>query len=104
MIRSGEPLTSVVYLPVPDRATLCGLPGALSVNSSEPVRTPASVGVKVTFTSQEAPAATVPPATQGVTFFVSLTVAKAKSPLVAMLLMFSVPVPLLVSVTAFAAA
>src|ERR1035438_2142996 len=96
-------LASVVYLPVPDRATLCGLPGALSVNCSDPVRAPFWVGVKVTFTSQVAPAATVPPLTQGVTFLVFTTVASAKSPLVAMVVRLSAALPVLVRMTFFAA-
>lgn len=66
-------LNSAVYLPVPDRATLCGLPGALSVNCSEPVRVTVWVGVKVTFASQVDPAAIVPQLTQRITFLVCLT-------------------------------
>src|SRR5450755_3073647 len=103
MRRALSRLASLVYLPVPDRATLCGLPGALSVNCSEPVRVPVWVGVKVTFTSQVAPAATVPPLTHGVTFLVFLTVASAKSPVVAIVVMFSAALPVLVRITAFAA-
>src|ERR1022692_904887 len=52
---------------------------------------------------QLAPAATVPPLTQGVTVRVFLTVASAKSPLVAMVVMFSVAFPVLVRTTFFAA-
>jgi CRISPR-associated Cas5-like protein len=48
-------------LPVPDRATVCGLVGALSVNVRLPVRVPRAVGVKVTFTMQFFPAASVLP-------------------------------------------
>ena len=39
-------------LPVPLRDTVCGLPEALSVTVSVPVREPAAVGVKVTLTVQ----------------------------------------------------
>ena len=39
-------------VPVPLRDTPCGLPEALSVRVSVPVREPAAVGVKVTFTVQ----------------------------------------------------
>src|SRR5437764_7268159 len=47
--------------PVPVRGTVCGLPGALSVKESVPLRAPLLVGVKVTLTTQLAPAATVAP-------------------------------------------
>src|SRR3984893_1747012 len=59
-----------------------------------PVRVPSCVGVKVTLMMQFAPAASVLP--QG---FVLVT--GAKSPLTAMLLMFSVALPVLESVTVF---
>ena len=52
--------------------------------------------------SQLAPAATASPFEQGVTNFVFLTVASAKSPLGAMLVMFSVALPELVTITFFA--
>src|SRR5271157_1471459 len=67
-----------------------------------PVRVPVRVGVKVTLISQLAPAAKVLP--QGVHVLVALNALTAKSPLVAMLLIFSVPVPELVTVTIFALA
>ncbi len=47
--------------PVPVRLTLCGLPAALSVIDSVPVRVPVAVGVKVTLMVQLAPAATEAP-------------------------------------------
>src|SRR6202167_1856932 len=93
----------VSYLPVPVRATLCGLPGASSVNIRSPVRVPVRVGVNDTFTSQLAPAATVPPLTHGVSFLVSFTATSAKSPEVAIVLMLSAPVALIVRTTFFAA-
>lgn len=78
--------------PVPERATVCGLLGELSVRVRVPVRDPTWVGVKVTLMMQFFPAANVLP--QGF-----VLVARAKSPLVEMLLMLSVVLPVLVSVT-----
>ena len=85
------------YLPVPDRATFCGLSGALSVNVRLPVRNPVCVGANATFTTQLALGASVLP--QALFFGPGL---RMKSPLVAMLVMFSVALPMLVSVTVFA--
>ena len=82
--------------PVPERATVCGLLGELSVRVRVPVRVPSAVGVKVTMILQLFPVARVPP--QG--FVLG---ARAKSPFVVMLLMLSVTVPVLVRVTALAA-
>jgi hypothetical protein len=48
-------------VPVPVSVTVCGLPVALSVIVSVPVRVPPAVGVKVTLIVQLAPAATVDP-------------------------------------------
>ena len=76
------------YLPVPDRLTVCGLPGASSVNDSVPVRSPFCVGVKLTFTMQLLPAANVLPQA-----FFGGTAKSAKSPVVAMFAMLSVAVP-----------
>jgi hypothetical protein len=83
-------------VPFPDNATVCGLLGELSEIVSVPVRVPSWVGVKVTSILQFFPAARVAP--QGL-----VEAAWAKSPLVVMLLMFSVEVPVLVKVTAFCA-
>src|SRR5208337_622995 len=88
-------------LPVPVSDTCCGLFGALSVKVTSPVRTPVLVGVKVTLMMQLPPAATVLPLTQGVTVLVALSVTSAKSPLIVMVLIFSVALPVLVSVTVF---
>ena len=82
---------------MPDSATVCGLLGELSVNVRVPVRAPTWVGVKVTSMVQLLPAASVLP--QG--FVLAI---RPKSPLVVMLLMFSVEVPVLVRVTTFLAA
>lgn len=47
--------------PVPERATVCGLLGELSVSVRVPVRVPSWVGVKVTLMMQFFPAASVLP-------------------------------------------
>jgi hypothetical protein len=47
--------------PVPVRATVCGLPEALSATASEAVRVPAAVGLKDTLMVQLPPAASVAP-------------------------------------------
>src|SRR5271157_1454017 len=48
-------------VPVPERATVCGLPEAVSVMVRVPFRVPDAVGVKVTLMAQLAPAATLAP-------------------------------------------
>lgn len=48
-----------VELPLPESATICGLPAALSAMRSVPVRVPVAVGVKVTFTLQAVPGGSV---------------------------------------------
>src|ERR1022692_2506620 len=93
VLLAGVSVTATV--PVPESATVCGLPGALSVRVTAPVRDPNWVGVKVTSILQVFPAASVLP--QGL-----LLDARAKSPLAAMLVIFNVAVPLLVRVTLFA--
>ena len=79
--------------PVPVSAIDCGLPTALSVIITLPVRVPTAVGVKVTEIVHLAPAITALPQV-----LVSL-----KSPLAAILEMFRVAVPVFVSVTTLAA-
>src|SRR5439155_5880093 len=81
----GERLTTV---PVPESDTLCGLPEALSVMVSVPVRDPMAEGINVTLIEQLAPAATLVPQP-----FVW-----AKSPLTAMLEMLSAMLPVFVRV------
>ncbi len=81
-------------VPVPESAALCGLLGALSLICSAPLRAPSSVGVNVTLMLQFFPTANELP------HVVELT---AKSPVAAMLLMFSVAAPLLIRVMLFAA-
>ena len=48
-------------VPVPVRATVCGLPGALSAIESEALRAPVATGRKVTLIVQELPALRVVP-------------------------------------------
>ena len=48
-------------LPIPERLTVCGLPGALSAIFNEAVRLPGRVGVKMTLIEQLPPAATEDP-------------------------------------------
>src|SRR6202007_1156019 len=79
--------------PVPVRLADCGLPEALSATLRVPVRVPEAVGVKVTLMVQFAPAARELP---------QLSVSE-KSPLAEILVIVKVAVPVLVSVTAFAA-
>jgi hypothetical protein len=50
---------TVEAVPVPVKLTVCGLPLALSVMVTAPVRDPAAVGVKVTLIVQFEPAATL---------------------------------------------
>jgi hypothetical protein len=47
-------------VPVPDSATVCGLPQALSLTATVPVLGPVAVGVKVTVMVQLSPGAIVP--------------------------------------------
>jgi hypothetical protein len=57
---AGESI-AIGAVPVPASDTLCGLPEALSVTVTEPVRVPTAVGVKVTLIVQRAPAPSVVP-------------------------------------------
>src|SRR5438874_2124413 len=85
---------------VPLKGTLCGLPDALSLMDKLAVRVPVAVGVKVTLTVHEAPAASV-------LGLIGQLLVWAKSlalvPVSPMLVMVRAPVPLLVSVTVWAA-
>lgn len=97
-VKRGEPrFLLMVYFPVPDKATFCGLPGALSVKDRLPVRRPVCVGVKLTLTMQLAFTASVLPH-----LVFDENAFSAKSPEVAMLVMLSVEPPVLVTVTVFA--
>jgi len=77
-------------VPVPVRLMDCGLSPVLSLMTSEPDRVPVVVGVKVTLIAHDALAASVTPQ-----LFEAV-----KSPLAAMLVMFKVSLPTLVSATA----
>ena len=89
----GDKLTAAGVFPTPVRLTLCGLPLALSVMLSVPVRVPAAAGVKVTLIAQWAPDATALPQ-----LFVWV-----KSPVAVMALMRNAAPPVLVRVTTCAA-
>lgn len=80
-------------VPVPESVTVCGLPVALVVKVSAPLRAPVAAGLKVTLIVQLEPPAKVAPQ-----LFVW-----AKSPLMPTPLMDSVPLPEAVSVTVWAA-
>src|SRR5215468_12503978 len=82
-----------ICVPVPVKATVWRLVGALSLNVNVPLRTPIRVGMKVTLTVQLAPGATVVP---------QVLLPMAKSPLMLILLTLSVPALVFVSVTTFA--
>jgi hypothetical protein len=86
----------VTPVPVPVRATTCGLPGALSLTDNEAVRAPVAVGRKVTLNVQFAPAAKVAPQ----------VVVRAKSaafvPVIDVLVMVILPFPVLDKVTVLA--
>lgn len=82
---------AIAVTPLPVSWSVCGLPAALSVTVSVPVRAPDAVGVKVTEMVQVAPATKLPAVVQ-----VSVSL---KSPVVAMELIVSVEVPRFVIVT-----
>ena len=84
----GEP--PVELTPVPVRLAVCGLPIALSITLTDPVRVPRAVGEKTTLIVQLEETAREGPQ----------LLYWAKSPAVAIPNMFSVAVPQLVSVTA----
>jgi hypothetical protein len=90
---AGERFTTPAETPVPLSAIRCGLPLALSVRVTVPVRLPRTVGRNETEIVQEAPAATELPQV-----WVTL-----KSPLATMLVSARVPVPVFESVTVLAA-
>ena len=85
---------SVKSWPVPESATVCGLPGALSVNESVPVAAPPAVGVNMTDTVQVPDAATGAEAEQVVP-----ELATAKGPVAPMAENVRLALPVLVSVT-----
>jgi hypothetical protein len=79
--------------PVPVKATVCGLPLALSFTVSVPVLVPVAVGVKVTSIAQLAPAATLAPH----------VLVCANSPLIPILPIVSAVLPVLLRLIACAA-
>ena len=91
---------AAMVVPEPLKATVCGLPAALSVMDTLALRVPVAVGVKVTLMVQEAPAASV-------LELLGQVLVCAKSPLLVpvrpILLMVRAAVPLLVRVTVCAA-
>ncbi len=94
MAEVGEPgdAEKLKSSPVPVRATVCGLPLALSVMVTAPVLTPPPAGLKATLRAQLALGATLEP---------QLLVWE-ESPLAEMLAMLRVALPVLVRVTIWA--
>src|SRR5207302_8417985 len=82
-----------ICVPVPVQTSFCGLVDASSLKVNVPLRMPITGGVKVTLTVQLVPAATVVP---------QVLALMVKSPLLMILLIFSVPDPVFVSLTIFA--
>src|SRR5437016_6091171 len=94
----ANPTPGAVLFPL--GVMICGLPPALSVSDSVPVRAPEAVGVKVTLMVQFAPAAKVPALHDALP--ISVLVA-AKSPEAANELIVKAAVPVFVSVTVIGA-
>ena len=88
----GEKVTAGA-VPVPVNETVCGLPLALSVTETAPVREPVAVGAKVTEIVQVPATATEAPQ----------VLVWLKSPLAAIVVIVSAADPVLVSVTDCAA-
>src|SRR5580704_11649298 len=82
--------------PLPDKGIDCGLPLALSVTVSAPVRAPTTVGANVTLMTQFAPAASVAGLTGQAVAPVPVS---AKSPDVAIELIVNGPNPVFLSCT-----
>src|SRR4051794_30128285 len=83
-------------IPLPASETLCGEPGALSVRVSVAARAPPAVGLKATLNVHVSPAATL---AQDPDFLKS----PGWSPAIELALIVSVPVPVFVIVTVWAA-
>jgi hypothetical protein len=86
---AGVTAIEASVFPLPLRATVCGLPEALSVMVNVPLRVPFAVGVKRMVTTQFAAAASVAPQ----------VLVWAKSPVIEILLIVRVAVPEFVTVT-----
>lgn len=84
-------------LPVPVRVMACGLPEALSVMLTDAERLPEAVGVKVTLIEQ------LPPAATGLPQVLLSAKSPEFAPVTPTVLMFSVVLPLLLTVTIWAA-
>jgi hypothetical protein len=84
-------------VPVPLSATLCGLPGALSVTVRLALRTAATCGRNVILTLQDAAAANVVPQV-----FDEIANSEALVPVIAIVVMVNVAVPLFLTVTVWA--
>ena len=82
-------MASPKLLPTPASVAVCGLPGALSLMATVPVRLPVVVGVNTTEIGQELPAVNDVPH----------VLVSEKSPDTAICVMLIDAVPLLVSVT-----
>src|SRR5712691_12342229 len=95
-----EGAVTVKSQPVPVNGTVCGLPAALSVIVSVPVRAPTAVGANVTLIVQFAPAARVAGLIGQAT---TPVLDSAKSPEAAIELIVTALAPVLVRVTVFAA-
>ncbi len=88
---------SFAVVPVPLRATFCGLPAALSVIRSAAVRVPGAVGLNRTLILQLAPTAREVPQPVFSEKLLALV------PVMAMLLIVNLAVPVFLSVTVLAA-
>lgn len=91
-LRLAPPSATIGAMPVPVSDTICGLPAALSLMVTAPLRIPLSAGVKVTLTVQLAPIPTLVP---------QLLVC-AKSPDAAMLATVSAASPVFVNMNCLA--
>ena len=60
-VRLAGESTAAAAIPLPLRATVCGLPLALSVTDRVPLRVPVAVGLKLTLILQLVPAFRFPP-------------------------------------------
>jgi hypothetical protein len=98
-VKPGAEKLTAGAVPVPLKVTVCGLPLALSVKTSEALKLPVVAGVNVTLTAQVLPGVTVAPVQ------VSALLAKSLGfvPPRAAVEMLRLLVPVLVTVTVWAA-
>jgi len=97
-LKPGADKTTTGAVPVPLKATVCGLLEALSVKFSEALRLPVADGANVTLTVQVLLGVTVAP----VQVSALLTTSLAFVPLIVTVEMVRLAVPLLVTVSAWA--